>query len=79
MIAKVRARFSKGVLKPIERLDIEEGKDVLVSIEEVPSGGHAAEGLKASAGGWVGMHDPEELKRLLYAARRMGSRQEPRW
>ncbi len=77
MITKVKARFSEGVLRPLERLDLEEGVDVVVSIEEIAPPGHVAEGLKASAGGWVGMHDPEELKRTIYEARRTGSRQEP--
>ena len=35
------------------------------------------EQLKAAAGGWVGMHDPEELKRMLYEARITGSREPP--
>ncbi len=34
MIANVKARYSKGVLTPLEPLDLEEGKEVVVSIEE---------------------------------------------
>ena len=37
MIANVRARFSNGVLEPLEMLDLKEGQEVLVSIEESPS------------------------------------------
>ena len=33
MIANVKARYSKGVLMPLEPLDLEEGKEVVVSIE----------------------------------------------
>ena len=33
MIANVKARYSKGVLTPLEPLDLEEGKEVIVSIE----------------------------------------------
>ena len=36
MIANVKARYSKGVLTPLEPLDLEEGKEVVVSIEEPP-------------------------------------------
>lgn len=32
---------------------------------------------KSSAGGWKGLHGPEELKRMLYEARKTGSRTEP--
>lgn len=34
MIANVKARYSNGVLTPLEPLDLEEGKEVLVSIED---------------------------------------------
>ena len=37
MIANVKARFSNGVLTPLEPLDLEEGKEVVVSIEDAPS------------------------------------------
>ena len=32
-----RARYSKGVLEPLEAIDLEEGAEVSVSIEEAPS------------------------------------------
>ena len=34
MITNVKARYSKGVLTPLEPLDLEEGKEVVVSIED---------------------------------------------
>ena len=33
MIANVKARYSNGVLTPLEPLDLEEGKEVIVSIQ----------------------------------------------
>ena len=33
MIASVKARFSNGALVPLEPIDLEEGKEVVVSIE----------------------------------------------
>ena len=36
MIANVKARYSNGVLTPLEPLDLEEGKEVVVSIEDGP-------------------------------------------
>ena len=35
------------------------------------------EKLRAAAGGWLGLNDPEELKRMLYQARIDGSREPP--
>ena len=37
MIANVKARFSKGVLTPLEPLELEEGKEEVVSIDDAPS------------------------------------------
>ena len=37
MIASVKARYANGVLTPLEPLDLEEGREVVVSIEEAPS------------------------------------------
>ena len=36
MIANVKARYANGVLTPLEPLDLEEGKEVVVSIEDAP-------------------------------------------
>ena len=36
MITNVKARYTNGVLTPLEPLDLEEGKEVMVSIDEAP-------------------------------------------
>ena len=75
MIANIKARYANGVLTPLEPLDLEEGAEVVVSVEEAPSTGCTLEALRASAGGWEGGRDPEELKRMIYEARIKGSRE----
>ena len=62
---------------PQEGLDLEEGKEVVVSVEEITSEDGAVKSLKEAGGGWIGMHDPEQLKRMIYEARINGSRQPP--
>lgn len=42
MIANFKARYENGVLTPLEPLDLEEGKEVVVSIRDAPSRGLAA-------------------------------------
>ncbi|MCY4575941.1 MAG: antitoxin family protein [Chloroflexi bacterium] len=37
-MATIRARYEKGVLTPLEPLDLEEGKEVVVSVEDVAAG-----------------------------------------
>lgn len=77
MVARhFRARYSKGVLEPLEAIDLEEGKEVAVSIRK-PSPKHDPEAMRAGAGGWIGQHDPEELKRMIYESRITGSREPP--
>ena len=75
MIVKVKAIYSNGALTPLEPLNLEEGQEVMVSIEDIPSPNRAIEGLRAAAGGWKGGRDPEELKRMIYEARITGSRE----
>ncbi len=72
-----RARFSKGVLEPLEAIDLEEGAEVSVSIEKEPSATRNLEAFRRAAGGWKGNSDPEELKRMIYEARIAGSREPP--
>ena len=54
MIANIRARFSHGILQPLEPLDLEEGKEVLLSIEDLP---RPAAGLTSILEMFEGMHD----------------------
>ena len=37
MIPHVKGKFANGVLTPLEPLDLEEGKEVVVSIEDTPT------------------------------------------
>ena len=79
MVTRVKAKFTNGHIVPLERLDIEEGAELSVDIDIAPSRSDQ-ERMKrtmSAAGGWKGHHDPEELKRTLYEARLIGSREKP--
>lgn len=78
MERKIRARFSKGVIKPLEKLELKEGEEVNVTISTTPEIEDTLEALKATAGSWKGTHDPEELKRNIYSDRLIKSRPEPK-
>ena len=45
MIANVKARYENGVLTPLEPLDLEDGKEVVVSIEDAASQANGKESL----------------------------------
>ena len=44
MVIKVRARYADGVLTPLEPLDLEEGVEVVISLEGTLSAGQATIG-----------------------------------
>jgi predicted DNA-binding antitoxin AbrB/MazE fold protein len=73
----IRARFSHGVLEPLDRLDVPEGAVVTITIIRLPAT-TTGSGLERSAGGWKGLLDAEELKRNIYADRLISTRPEPR-
>jgi predicted DNA-binding antitoxin AbrB/MazE fold protein len=78
MAKEFRARFSHGVLEPLDAVDLKEGEEVKVIIAERPKGQGMIEALRASAGGWKGLIDAEELKRNIYADRLISTRLEPK-
>ena len=78
MIASVKAKFSNGVLTPLEPLDLDEGEEVLVSIEDTRSPERGVRALRTAAGAWKGTHDPDELLRNIYSDRLVNSRPEPK-
>ena len=51
MVRKIRARFSKGVIEPLEDVDLEEGEEVTVTISARPAGKEIRNALRATAGG----------------------------
>ncbi len=78
MAKEIRARFSKGKIEPLEELELAEGEEIVISVKEIPTVERTLKALRATAGAWKGTHDPEELKRNIYADRRISTRPEPR-
>ena len=77
MAREIRGKFSHGVIELLEPVELEEGEEVVVIVKEEQKGKSALEALHASRGGWKGMHDPEELKRMIYESRLYNSRPLP--
>lgn len=72
----IRARFTRGMLEPLETVDLPEGEVLTITIIRLPV--PTAGGLERSAGGWKGLIDAEELKRNIDADRLISTRPEPR-
>ena len=37
MVREIKARFSKGKLEPLEELDLDEGEEVILALQEWPA------------------------------------------
>jgi predicted DNA-binding antitoxin AbrB/MazE fold protein len=78
LVREIRARFTKGKIEPLEEVDLKEGDEVRVLIPDHAKAKRVIEALRATAGAWKGTHDPEELKRNIYADRLISTRPEPK-
>ena len=67
----IKARFSRGFIEPLEKLEFEEGKEITLIISDIPvfKKKSLAEVLRATSGGWKGLIDAEQLKKDIYFER----------
>ena len=72
-----RARVRRGLLEPVEKLDLPEGKEVTITILDVSSEVDA-EAFRRSFGGWKGTIDADALIRNIRESRRVSTRSAPR-
>lgn len=77
MGSTIRARVRHGLLEPVEKLDLPEGKEVTVTILDVPSE-EDVEAFRRSFGGWKGTIDAEALIRNIRESRSVSTRPAPR-
>jgi predicted DNA-binding antitoxin AbrB/MazE fold protein len=73
----IKARYSKGKIEPLEKVDIAEGEELLVTLVKVPSVSKE-DRFEKSAGGWKGTIDAEKLIEDIYSSRRAPTRREPK-
>ena len=73
----IRAHVKGGVLEPLEKTDLPEGKEVIVTVIGV-SQGPDDDAFLRSAGSWKGLVDTERLIRDIYEDRLISTRPEPK-
>ena len=73
----LRARVKGGVLELLDRADLPEGEEVLVTVVAVPAR-RTGEGLRRSFGSWKGTIDAEKLIHDIYEDRLVSTRPEPK-
>ena len=77
MGSTIKARFSGGILKPLEALELKEGEEVTVVIVSSRSKSEK-DWLERTAGGWAGLVDADRLKQEIYDSRLIATRAEAR-
>ena len=73
----IRARVRCGMLELLQKVDLPEGKEVTVTILDVPSPDDR-EAFRRAAGKWKGHVDAAALIKHIYADRLISTRPEPR-
>jgi predicted DNA-binding antitoxin AbrB/MazE fold protein len=73
----IRAKFSKGKIEPLEKVDIADGKEITVIIMDVPLT-RKKNAFEKSAGAWKGTIDANKLIENIYSDRLVPTRVEPR-
>jgi predicted DNA-binding antitoxin AbrB/MazE fold protein len=72
-----RARVRHGLLEPVEKVDLPEGKEVTVTILDVPSEPDV-EAFRRSFGGWKDTVDANALIQSIRESRLISTRPTPR-
>ena len=73
----IRARVRRGSLELLEKVALPEGKEVTVTILDVPAESDA-DAFDRAAGGWKGVVNAGALIRRIYSDRLIASRPKPR-
>ena len=77
MIRNIRARWRQGHLEPLEKVELPDGKEVMLTIAELPSS-RDLEAFRRAAGGWKGKLNAPALIRRIYRNRLISTRPRPR-
>ena len=69
----IRARVNHGLLEPLEKIDLPEGKEVTIAVLEPPAALNV-EAFRRTAVSWKGNVDADKLIRNIYADRLVTTR-----
>lgn len=72
----IRARFKNGVIEPLEKVELNDGEELTLTIVRVSNSEEEKDAFRKSRGGWKGLIDCEELKRNIYEDRLINTRSE---
>lgn len=73
----ITIQFPPSLFMPHDTLDVEEGKEVVVAIDEGASSDGTVRGLREAATVWAGFDNPEQVRRVICETPASGSMQAP--
>lgn len=76
MTTTIRARMKGGIIEPLDRVDLPEGQDMVITILTPPSTTDR-EAFRRSAGRWHSTFEPQTLIDAIYADRLVSTRSAP--
>jgi predicted DNA-binding antitoxin AbrB/MazE fold protein len=76
MTTTIRARMKGGIIEPLDRVDLPEGQDMMITILTPPSTTDR-EAFRRSAGRWHGTFESQALIDAIYADRLLSTRSAP--
>ena len=65
----IRAKFKNGIIEPLENVELNDGEEIILTIERHHESEEAQDAFRKSRGGWKGLVDCEKLKRDIYQSR----------
>jgi len=71
MAKTIRARFSKGMIEPLEELDLCDGEEIIITVTKIPSKAATKDAFERAAGSWEGLVDTEALLRDIKESRKI--------
>ena len=66
----IRAKFRNGMIEPLEKLEIEEGKEFLITVKDPLS---LEDRVEKAMGSWKGKIDCDQLVKNIYESRRLSA------
>ncbi|MBF0337641.1 MAG: DUF104 domain-containing protein [Nitrospirae bacterium] len=76
MSTLIKARFTHGIIEPLETIDLPEGMEFTINVPSELCKADKEDRFLKAAGSWNGLIDAEELIQNIYAARRVSCRSE---
>ena len=67
---EIRARFSRGKIELLEKVELEEGEEIFITVRKAPSPAEARDAFERAAGAWRGTLDFDAYLKDLYDSRR---------